>query len=137
MASARPIAVLAALWLTAAAAPQSDADLPILVPSMPDWKLAHKVEPEYPALALERLVQGTVRLIVLIGKDGRPEQLRLIRGHPLLAAAAFDAIKQWRYSPTFRGGKPVRVMTHVEVPFWLGPDGKPTREKAEESERFL
>ena len=58
-------------------------------------KLAHKVMPAYPPLARQARVAGTVRLEAVIGADGRIRQLRLVSGHPLLAPAALDAVRQW------------------------------------------
>jgi TonB family protein len=61
-----------------------------------------------------------VKLAVLIDEDGRVERIRLISGHPLLIAAAFDAVKQWRYRPMRRDGVAVAVFTIVEIRFSFG-----------------
>jgi len=55
----------------------------------------------------------------VIGKDGRVSDTRLISGHPLLVAAARDAVNQWVYKPTLLNGEPVEVLTEVNVNFWL------------------
>jgi periplasmic protein TonB len=52
-------------------------------------------------------------------KDGMIEDLRLISGHPMLAAAAIDAVKQWRYKPYILNGEPVEVETQITVNFTL------------------
>jgi TonB family protein len=105
----------------AAAAPQA-ADEPILgTPSMPEWMLIRQVDPEYPAAALQYRIQGSVRFVAVIGKDGRIEGLRLISGHPLLVVAARAAAERWIYRPTLRDGKPVRVLTQIEIGFRLDP----------------
>jgi len=109
------------------AAPQAADEQVLRVPSMPDWQLIHKVDPEYPAAALHRRIQGTVRFSALIGKDGRVETLRLISGHPLLVRAARKAAQQWVYSPTLIGGKPIRVITLVDIHFQLDPSGNPLK----------
>ena len=106
------------------AAPLTD-DNTIRVPSMPEWKLLRRVAPVYPAAARAAHIQGTVRFTAVIGKDGRIESLRLINGHPLLVAAARDAVQRWVYRPTERAGRPVRVITVIDVGFWLGSYGKP------------
>jgi len=78
----------------------------------------HHVEPVYPPLAAELAIQGTVRLAIVIGPDGRMQgMIRAISGHPLLIPAALDAVKQWEYSPTSLNGKPVEVMAEVSVNF--------------------
>jgi TonB family protein len=101
----------------------------VCVPPMPEWKLLHRVEPVYPAAALEGHIQGTVRFTVVIGKDGRIESLHLVSGHPLLVSAARDAVQQWVYRPTERAGRPVRVVTSIDVRFWLDAYGRPPSEK--------
>ncbi len=82
--------------------------------------LYRKVEPTYPAIAKTAHVQGTVILAAVIGKDGNIENLHVVSGHPLLQAAAMEAVKQWRYHPYILNGEPVEVDTTVTVVFNLG-----------------
>jgi protein TonB len=82
--------------------------------------LVHQVKPQYPPLAVQARVQGTVVLQAVIGKDGTIRELRLISGHPMLAPAAIEAVKQWRYRPYLLNGEPVEVDTQVNVNFTLG-----------------
>lgn len=81
--------------------------------------VADKVQPEYPAEAREQHIQGSVLLQVIISEEGNVENLQLISGHPLLAAAAIDAVKQWKYRPYLLNGQPVEVQTQVLVNFTL------------------
>jgi TonB family protein len=83
--------------------------------------LATKVDPVYPALAKTAGIQGNVTLAIVIGKDGSVQNISAIDGHPLLVAAAIDAVKQWTYKGTTLDGKPVEVSTTVTVPFELQP----------------
>ena len=78
-----------------------------------------KVTPVYPPLAKQAKIQGTVRFTAYIAKDGHIENLELVSGHPLLAAAAQDAVKQWVYRPTLLNGDPVEVVTQIDVNFTL------------------
>ena len=55
----------------------------------------------------------------LINKKGEVESLDLISGHPMLAPAALDAVKQWKYRPYMLNGKAVAVETQVKVNFAL------------------
>jgi TonB family protein len=80
-------------------------------------KLLNRVQPAYPALARQTKVSGVVRMHVIIGKDGKVEQLEVISGHPLLVQSALDAVRQWVYSPTLLEGKPVEVETEIDVTF--------------------
>jgi protein TonB len=81
--------------------------------------LIKKVQPTYPPLARQARIQGRVLLQAEISKDGTIENLRLINGHPMLAPAAIEAVKQWRYKPYMLNGEPVAVETQVEVNFTL------------------
>jgi periplasmic protein TonB len=81
--------------------------------------LIKKVQPSYPPLARQARIQGTVTLQAEISKDGTIENLRLMSGHPMLAPAAIEAVKQWRYKPYMLNGEPVAVETTVMVNFTL------------------
>jgi protein TonB len=81
--------------------------------------LVRKVPPSYPPLARQARIQGTVILQAQISKDGNIENLQLISGHPMLAPAAIEAVKQWKYKPYLLNGEPVEVETQVQVNFTL------------------
>jgi len=81
--------------------------------------LIHKVQPNYPPLARQARIQGAVILQAEISKNGTIENLHVISGHPMLAPAALDAVKQWRYKPYVLNGEPVEVETQVTVNFTL------------------
>jgi protein TonB len=81
--------------------------------------LIHRVEPIYPFLAQQARIQGVVVLTAIIDKDGNVERLQLVNGHPLLAPAAIEAVKQWRYKPFLLNGQPLEVETTVTVDFHL------------------
>jgi protein TonB len=54
-----------------------------------------------------------------VDKEGNVSNIQLISGHPLLAPAAIDAVKQWKYKPYLLNGEPVEVETQVRVNFTL------------------
>jgi periplasmic protein TonB len=81
--------------------------------------LIRKVNPTYPPLARQARIQGVVILQAQISKDGNIENLQLISGHPMLAPAAIEAVKQWKYKPYLLNGEPVEVETQVQVNFTL------------------
>lgn len=81
--------------------------------------LSH-VEPVYPMIAQRARVQGTVTLRAIISTQGTIESLHVVEGHPILVAAAMDAVKQWRYRPYMLSGQPVEVETTVFVNFHMG-----------------
>src|SRR5437870_1277010 len=81
--------------------------------------LVKRVQPPYPPLARQARIQGTVVLQAEISKTGDIQNLRLISGHPMLAPAAIEAVKQWKYKPYLLNGEPVEVETTVQVNFTL------------------
>src|ERR1700687_5772073 len=81
--------------------------------------LIKKVQPAYPPLAKQARIQGHVLLQAEISKDGTIQNLQLISGHPMLAPAAIEAVRQWRYKPYLLNGEPVGVETTVQVNFSL------------------
>jgi TonB family protein len=84
-----------------------------------DQNLISKVEPEYPALARQARIQGTVRFQIMIGKDGSVQQIQLVSGHPLLVEPAQKAVSQYKYKPTLLNGNQIAVQTLVDVNFVL------------------
>jgi|HubBroStandDraft_1064217.scaffolds.fasta_scaffold00181_12 TonB family protein len=81
--------------------------------------LIKKVAPHYPEDAKQARIQGQVVLQARIDKDGNIEDLTLVSGHPILAPAAIDAVKQWKYKPYLLNGQPVGVETQIIVNFQL------------------
>jgi TonB family protein len=115
------------------AASQDVPQAPIQVPpnSSPTL-LVRKVAPVYPPLARQARIQGTVVLGIVINKDGEVRNVQLVSGHPMLAPAAIEAVKQWRYRPYISEDKPVDVETVVRVGFRMadGPEtGSPRTSK--------
>ena len=81
--------------------------------------LVKKVNPSYPDAAKKAGIQGVVVLTAVISKDGDIEMLQIVSGHPALAPAAIEAVKQWKYRPYLVQGKPTEVKTRIEVNFSL------------------
>ncbi len=77
------------------------------------------VNPEYPALARQQHVQGTVKFAARIGVNGRVVALDLVSGPPLLVDAATTAVRKWRYKPGRLNGKPIETITNIELNFTL------------------
>lgn len=81
--------------------------------------LIKKVHAEYPPLARQARIQGTVVLNVLINNNGDIEHLTVFSGHPMLVPAAVEAVKHWKYKPYFLNGQPMKVETTILVDFSL------------------
>jgi TonB family protein len=83
-------------------------------------KLIKRVEPIYPETARQARVSGVVVLEVQVDEEGNVASVKVLRGHPLLDQAAIDAVKQWRYKPTYFSGQPVPVVATATVIFNAG-----------------
>ena len=86
---------------------------------MMEGNLIYRVQPQYPPLARQARVQGSVILRAVITRDGKIANLQVVSGHPLLVQSAMDAVLQWRYRPYYLNNEPVEVETQVTVNFTL------------------
>jgi protein TonB len=82
-------------------------------------RIIKRVMPVYPEIAKRSRVSGRVRLMSVIAADGTIQKLQVTEGHPLLVAAALEAVRQWVYKPTLLNGQPVEVQAPIEVIFTL------------------
>lgn len=85
-------------------------------------RLITQARPRYPEAARNEGREGDVTLMAVVGVDGAVINARVLPGaaDAELAAAAVEAVKQWRYEPTRLNGQPVETVTEVEVNFRLG-----------------
>jgi len=83
-------------------------------------KLISRVEPKYPPLALQTHMQGTVIVDAIIDEHGDVVEVKVVSGPPLLIQAALDAVRRWKYEPTYLNDQPVPVQLNVTVAFKLG-----------------
>jgi TonB family protein len=70
--------------------------------SPPSRKLLEYPNPEYPAIARQMSLHGTVRLRVWVTPQGSVRKVEYIGGHPLLAESAVTAVKNWKFEPASR-----------------------------------
>jgi protein TonB len=75
----------------------------------------YRVEPVYPPLAKIARRSGRVVLHAIIAVDGTIQSLQVTGGDPLFFASALEAVRQWRYQPTFLNSQPVEVETTITV----------------------
>lgn len=78
-----------------------------------ETKLVHKVDPIYPTT----MTQGSVLLHVVLAVDGSVSEITVVNGDPVLAKAAMDAVRQWRYQTTTLDSRPVEVDTIIRIEF--------------------
>jgi protein TonB len=81
--------------------------------------LDRRIEPTYPQMAILTRLTGTVKLEAIIDKDGSVGHVEVLSGHPILARAAIEAVRQWHYKPTLLNGQAVAVDTFITVNFIL------------------
>jgi TonB family protein len=113
-ANAPDAAAMAPLLSTAAVLPAADL---AISHGVTEATLVHKVPPVYPSEARARHLRGAVVLEVTITEDGSTRDVKIISGPPLLAEAATQAVRQWRYRPSLLNGKPVAVQKQITVIF--------------------
>lgn len=81
--------------------------------------VTHSVVPDYPMLARQMKVQGSVILQAMIGRDGLIQDLHVLSGPPILAGAAQEAVKQWHFKPHYQGTEAVETQTKITVNFTI------------------
>jgi protein TonB len=74
-------------------------------------------KPEYPELARQANMEGTVILNVLVNREGRVQEIILVRSSPVFDEAAEQAIRQWRFRPAIMGHEAVPAWVHIPVRF--------------------
>jgi TonB family protein len=76
-----------------------------------------RVQPKYPPAALAVRTQGTVQIEATINKEGSVVNPKVLSGDPILAHAAIEAVRQWRYKPYYLDGEPVEIQTQITINF--------------------
>jgi len=97
----------------------STLDLASGSPSKAEVRLLRWVEPKYPDAAKQKHIQGLVVLEANVNAGGAVQQLIVISGNSMLATAASDAVRQWRFKPLVQRGQVVPFQTRVKVNFVL------------------
>jgi periplasmic protein TonB len=80
----------------------------------------YQPEPEFTEEARVAKHQGTVLLWLIVGADGRPRDIKVVRALGMgLDQKAVEAARQWKFQPAMKEGKPVAVQVNIEVAFTL------------------
>jgi periplasmic protein TonB len=82
-------------------------------------RLISRVDPVYPPLAKQTHMQGTVVIDAVLDEKGDVIEMKVLSGPPLLIQAAVDAVRRWKYQPTYLNDEPVQVQLNVTVTFRL------------------
>jgi TonB family protein len=78
-----------------------------------------RVQPRYPAQAMQMRIQGAVQLQATISKTGDIANLKVVSGDKVLGRSAEEAVRQWKYKPYYLNGEPVEIQTQILVNFKL------------------
>jgi len=81
--------------------------------------VAVRVQPEYPPMARQLRMQGSVEVEVLVGENGEVQKVDIVSGNAVLTASAVQAVKHWKFKPFLESGKPIRVLAPITVDFKL------------------
>jgi protein TonB len=76
-----------------------------------------KIQPEYPPVARQLKLEGSVELEADVGETGSVTEVREVSGNPVLAKAAATALRKWRFRPFQAEGKPVRAIAVLSFQF--------------------
>ena len=77
------------------------------------------IQPTYPEIARAARIQGDVVIDAVIDTNGNIVQMKLVSGHPLLVGAAMDALRRWKYEPTYLDEQPVSIELNVTIHFTM------------------
>lgn len=105
--------------VAAAAAPSASAADRVQLSPQAVQNVTVSVPPDYPLLARQMKVQGAVILQALISREGSIQELQIVSGPGILATAAREAVKQWRFKPYFQSGQPVETQARITVNFTI------------------
>jgi TonB family protein len=126
----RSIALSLALLSAAIFHGQSAPNSPVALDAdSSDLHIIKQTAPLYPPIAKAAHISGQVKLKVEIGVDGRVTNTKALTGPAMLFSSAQECVKQWRYEPLIRDGKPVAASTTALVSFELPAPANPNDEQ--------
>jgi protein TonB len=99
------------------AAPASSLEPPAVPEETSKELVVHRVDPDYPAQAIQQHLEGPVVLQAWVSKDGTIQDLKLVKGYFVLGRAAFAAVRQWRFKPYSPNGRALDFQTYVTINF--------------------
>ena len=79
--------------------------------------VASRVEPEYPPLAKQLKIAGSVELEAVVAESGAVEKVNIVSGNPVLTKAGIEALMKWKFKPVVADGKPVKALAPVTFDF--------------------
>jgi protein TonB len=80
-------------------------------------RLLSQLKPQYPQEAFVKKIEGTVIVEILIDSTGAVVRARILQSIPALDAAALQTVKEWRFAPAMKRGRPVATIAQAPVTF--------------------
>src|SRR5579863_3520019 len=77
----------------------------------------YRTKPEYSTVARQLKLAGSVSLDVVIAQDGTVDSVSIVKGNPVLAKSAVEAVKQWKFTPFKFEGKATKVVSEIALQF--------------------
>ena len=90
-----------------------------LVGNLQIGELVSSYSPAYPIGAAREGIEGTVRLAVIVAREGTVRSVQIMSGPPMLASSAANAVRDWRYGETFLSGQAIETEQYVTIVFRL------------------
>lgn len=82
-------------------------------------QLVKQIAPKYPPLARDAHITGEVVIDAILDERGNVTEMKVISGPPLFYSAAMDALREWKYEPTYLNDEPISVQLIVTITFRL------------------
>lgn len=79
--------------------------------------VATKVQPDYPAMARQLKIEGSVELEAAVSSTGEVTKVQIVSGNAILTNAASQAVKHWKFKPFTEDGKAIPVLAPITVNF--------------------
>jgi periplasmic protein TonB len=79
--------------------------------------VASRVQPDYPAMARQLKIEGSVELEAAVSEKGAVTKVQILSGNAILTNAASQAVKQWKFKPFMEDGKAISVLAPITVNF--------------------
>jgi protein TonB len=76
-----------------------------------------KIQPEYPAMARQLHLAGSVTINVVVAENGSVESVNAVSGNPVLTRPAMESLKKWKFKPFTADGAPVKAETQISIDF--------------------
>ena len=78
-----------------------------------------KAPPDYPSMARQLKIEGTVEVEAFITEAGTVEKTNIVSGNPILTRSVVEALKKWKFKPFLSDGRPIKAIAQLSFTFKL------------------